>query len=406
MEDAIDLRPYLEALVRHWAWLVVAAVLGALLAFGISRLIPPAYEATALVVISEPSQRVQFDPRFETVTDDQPVKAYPELAKSDELLRNLLNVLPEGTTSGLTDLRGKLGAESGSDPTLLRFSARSNDAETSAVLANTWASLFVDWANRIYGIRNAQQVAFFEQQLQEAAGALAAAEQALVDFQARSELGILQNELAALLSAQAAYLSNQETTARILQEIGSLRTQVEAQDRAQSLALANQLTALTLQLRAYTVGEDPLPLQLQLAASEDLTGADQSAQLAALDGLTNALQTKLNQTDDALAALNPQILDAQERVEELATQQNRLIRNRTVAEETYISLARKVDEERITSQDTSGGFRLASQAEPPAFAANARPLFNVIIGALIGLLLGVLAVLLVTWLKSWRGEPG
>ena len=79
MEDEIDLRPYFEAIIRNWLWIVGAVVLAAAVAYGVSSLLPPTYEATALVAITEARDVVQFDPRFSTVDEAHPLRAYPEL---------------------------------------------------------------------------------------------------------------------------------------------------------------------------------------------------------------------------------------------------------------------------------------------------------------------------------------
>ncbi|NCF68576.1 MAG: lipopolysaccharide biosynthesis protein, partial [Chloroflexi bacterium] len=54
MEEEIDLRPYVEALLRNWKWIIGAGILAALIALGFSFLMPSTYEATALVAVSEP----------------------------------------------------------------------------------------------------------------------------------------------------------------------------------------------------------------------------------------------------------------------------------------------------------------------------------------------------------------
>jgi len=49
MENEIDLRVYIDVIVRHWKWIVGATVLAALVAGVASFLMPPTFEATATV---------------------------------------------------------------------------------------------------------------------------------------------------------------------------------------------------------------------------------------------------------------------------------------------------------------------------------------------------------------------
>ena len=94
MEEEIDLRVYVAVLIRYWMWIVGLAVVAAAVALGVSSLISPTYEATALVAITEQRYMMRFDPRFETMTNVKPAyKAYPELAASDDLLGSLLTSL-------------------------------------------------------------------------------------------------------------------------------------------------------------------------------------------------------------------------------------------------------------------------------------------------------------------------
>ncbi|MFL7837933.1 MAG: YveK family protein, partial [Candidatus Promineifilaceae bacterium] len=156
-DQEIDLRPYIEAVLNKWYWVVGAGVVFALIGVGIGLLRTQTFEATALVAITEPSQRVQFDPRIQTNVENQPVAAYPELALSDELLDAVISRLPENYDLTLTSLRGKLTAESGGDGSILRLSVSDADPAQAAEMANIWAALFVDWANQVYSGQGGEQ---------------------------------------------------------------------------------------------------------------------------------------------------------------------------------------------------------------------------------------------------------
>src|SRR5687768_10655713 len=133
-------------------------------------MLPPTYEAAALVAVTEPRYLLQFDPRFQTVNDIQPAaQAYPELAVSDDVLSELLaGVTPRpANIETLGQLRKIVTAEPGADPSLVRLVVRSQDAEEAARLANTWAELFVVRADKLYSGQTEDQVSFFEGQLEQ-----------------------------------------------------------------------------------------------------------------------------------------------------------------------------------------------------------------------------------------------
>lgn len=389
MEEEIELRPYIELLVRRWYWIVGAAVLAGAVAFGVSSLRPPTFEATALVAITQPGQLVQFDPRIRTIEEDsQPLKAYPELAMSDGVLTSLLEALNpnlEGVDS-VQQLRGIVDAESGTDPSLIRLVAQHEEPGVAAEIANAWAAIFVARADAVFGSKDGEQLDYFEAQLETAEDNLAAAEAALVEFQSRNRSALIDGELGALQEAQAEYLADQQSIDLISQNIQGLRSQLSARSGESTLTLADQLTALTLQLKAFNAAfkaDSALPLQLQIDGGGSFENATRSVQISYLDDLMAALEERKSQTSEALAQLEPQILALQQERQELEAEVSRLARDRTVAEETYLSLARKVDEERISSQEISGGVRLASEAAVPQRPAGSRKVFGAVAAALV-----------------------
>ena len=151
MEEEFDLRPYIDLLLKRWYLIVGAAVLAGVVAFVVSSLMPRTYEATALVAITESRINVQFDTRIEELVEGrQSLNAYPELATSDQLLQELLaelNPSLEGVET-LDDLHRILEAQPGSDPSLVRLSARYLEPTETAHLTNTWAELYVTKGKR------------------------------------------------------------------------------------------------------------------------------------------------------------------------------------------------------------------------------------------------------------------
>ncbi|MCZ7671650.1 MAG: Wzz/FepE/Etk N-terminal domain-containing protein [Chloroflexi bacterium] len=56
MEEEIDLKPYIEALITKWYWIMGAAILAGVVAFIVSSALPPKYQATALVAVTQPTR--------------------------------------------------------------------------------------------------------------------------------------------------------------------------------------------------------------------------------------------------------------------------------------------------------------------------------------------------------------
>ncbi len=403
MEEEIDLREYVLVLIKYWKWILGTAVVAAVVALVVSFLLPPTYEATALVAVTKPRYVMQFDPRIETLNNIQPAyKAYPELASGDEVLQELvarLNPRPEGVET-LRDLRGKVEAKSGADPSVIRLTVRYRDPEAAAHIANLWAEIFVRRANEVYGTEGQSQLQFYQGQLERAKAELAAAEEALVEFQAQNRAIILENRLDSYRQMQADYLADQRQITYIVQDIQGLREQLSRQPADQPATLADQLTALFLQIKAFNA-QASAPIQLQVDSAATLSEKSLPEQIAFLDDLVRVLEAKSAEIEGRLAELEPRILALQEELQQIRTEEDRLTRARDVARETYMTLARKVEEARIAAEDASTGeVRLASQAAVPEKPASPRKLLNTAVAGVLGLMLAVFGAFVTEWWRS------
>jgi len=404
LEEEIDLRPYFEALITNWKWIIGAAIGAAVVALGISFLIPPTYEATALVAVTEPDQLVQFDPRFEALDETQPLKAYPELATSDQLLLSLLDVtdITLENIKNVEQLRSIVEAESGSDPSLVRLTVRYGNAREVANLTNKWADIFVRRINEIFGDQGGAQVTFFEEQLAEAKLELETAEQALVDFQTRNRTSIIGNELVSLRQEHGDNLTQLRDIKFLFQDIRGLHDQMAEQTGNESITFADQLTSLLLQIKTFNA---PNALQFQIDSAVSLTTESREEQITFLENLITTLEKKSTQIDARLLELEPQILELQKEKQEIDTEGNRLNRDYEVFNETYNALARKVKEERITSQNTNSGVRLASKAVIPDEPASPRKLLNTLAASLLGFTFAVFGVFAKQWWTVKEVDP-
>lgn len=403
MEEEIDLRPYIEAVLRNWMWIIGAAILAAVIALGVSSTMSPTYEAVALVAVAEPSQIVQFDPRIRTADENQPYKAFPELATSDELLSSLLDEVTEiaPNVTSLASLRGMLTAKAGSDQRLLNLSVQNGDPQVATDVANKWAELFVVKANEVFGSQGDEQLAYFEDQREAARQELRQVEQDLIDFQARNRSMILANELTALNQTQADQLARQRQIALLLQDVDGLFNQVKSASSNSDPTSADQLAAVLLQLRAFggvPGANQSNPWQLQLNVDQ-ISAAGRQDQITFLSELHDSLGAQTDQIDTHLAGLEPQILKLQQEKQEADSEEGRLRGGLALAEETYTALAHKVEEEKITSQNTGSGVRLASKSAVPGAPTGRGKLFIIAVAVALGVFLSILAIIVITW---WR----
>jgi len=402
MDETIDLRPYVKAVVSLW-WLIVGAVLVAILVGAAIYLSGKDYEASALVTVPEPTQQLEFDPRIvSTVRATQLLAAYPQLAMSDDVLARLLPTARElapDVFSSLTQLRETLGVIVSPDGRMVRISVQTSDPGVAAALANAWADEFILAVETVYG-RGGMK--FYVDQMEAASAELEAAETALVQFQAANRQGIVDNELLALMALQTTYLNQQNDYQRALNGIETLRTQLE-NNTADTVTLAEQLAALSLQLQPYqsTAATPEAPaFQLNIGADSQLTTTQRAEQLQRLDALQIAFEAALTARAAQLTEIQPTIFALQAEKQQLFNESERLQNRRTIATETYTTLARKVDEERVATRETVA--RLASRAAQPEAPKRTSPLFLFGVGIGVALLLSLAIIIALTWWRQVR----
>jgi uncharacterized protein involved in exopolysaccharide biosynthesis len=393
MEDEIDLGKYLRVLIRHWKLIAGLTIIASMAALIVSLLLPPTYEATALIVVTRLRNQYQFDPRIQTQIDQQPYKAYPELALTDNLLTRVIAALGEQLKPEDRDpaaLRERLSAEAGADPSLVRLSVTGERPQQTQSIANVWASLYVTYTTELYQQRSSSAI-FFEAQATEAKDRLAAAEQALVDYQARNPLNVVTAQFNSKQTQLADYLTATQTITMVIQDARSLQQQLAQQDVNSPSSLSDQLAALYMQVDALNSKAD-IPIQLQIGGGGSLSDRTVAEQTALLGTLIKALQDKSVEIQQQIKALEPDILALQQAQQSAQAELDRLTRDRDVAKDTYLTLTRKVNEADLAAQDDSGGgVQLASQASLPTEPVSGRKLLSVVLGGMLGLIVGVIA---------------
>lgn len=401
MDEEIDLRPYIELLIRRWYIIVGAAVLAGLITFGVISLQDKVYQATSLIAVTQDRLVARFDPRLDTSEEPQPLKVLPELATSDDLLRELKNTLepPLDDVDTIAGFRGLLEASPGDDPSLIRLTAKHTDPADAARISNQWAAVFVIKANELFGDGDGEQLNFFEDQRTQAEQELTAAESALIEFQGINRQTIHGNKVNALSLLQQTLLEEQRELRQLESSVQYLRDQIADSGDGNSASFADQLTALVLQLRVFNPAMG-LPFQLQLDGASGLSSISLDEQTATLMDLQKTVTSRLAAIGTELTEMEPQLLELQQVLQETLSENNRLQMNRNIAQETYQSLARKVDEEGITSDDMTRGIRLASNAAVPEEAVGPQRMFITLVGAFFGAILAVFLMLFISWWKS------
>ena len=251
----------------------------------------------------------------------------------------------------------------------------------------------MQYVNELYQQRT-NTAAFFASQTDEARATLETAEQKLIDFQAHNPLNVVNAQLAAKQAALASDLAMGQKIALLIEDARSLQQQLANQTTGGTLPLADQVSALYLQVSTLT-GQGAVPIQLQVSSGGELGTRTVGEQSALLESLVKALQDKANEFQQQAKTLEPDILALQEKQQATQIDLDRLTRDRDVAQETYLALTRKLDETRVTAQDTSGVVQLASAAVTPTVPTGPRKAVNTLLGGIVGVLMAMGGVWLV-----------
>ena len=409
MEDEIDLREYVLVLARWWREIVAITLLTVAVAvvgvLATRSMLPPQYEATAVVAIAPVRSQVTFEERFLTLSPED----LQDLAANQSARRQaLLGLVKTGAVAQavidrlgddilaeeertpavlLGMVQAELAAQDNrrAESDLIQIRAVADSPQKAAAIATAWAEEYVDHVNTLYGQLPPDLLASVQQQLAEAQGTYEQAQQELERFLGENRLDQLQRRIqekqaiieslyqsrqtaltslvdaelkarqqiiAAYIDALAtnevlAFTKEQEAKRKLFSALADADIQAklavfdqQVQDRIQTLAqhyaerrrlarlledaqalrrqteqgggasvASNGLALLLLKAQAYA-SSTGLPGDLQVAVDALAAPApDPAAQLADLDALIQAIETRTAQLEVAIAAESQALFD-------------------------------------------------------------------------------------------------
>lgn len=205
MEDEldIDVRQYIDVLVRRWRLIGVLLLLAVLAAVAVVLLSPPSpYEAVAGVVIVKTKTDVEFDARFKTVSDEA------DSTQASEARRNaLVGLVANGAIAGqviaeLGDqlspdehnpavLLGKVSGELLPKGDLIQIKVVDQDPHQAAAMADAWAREYERYVNDLYGGAPIDYSASVQSEFERARQAYEVAQADLEAFIADNQVDVL-----------------------------------------------------------------------------------------------------------------------------------------------------------------------------------------------------------------------
>jgi capsular polysaccharide biosynthesis protein len=141
-DSDLRLHPYLAIVARHWALVLVALIVGALVALGLSALTPKGYTARATLYFSINYGDSGSDLNQGATYAQSQMLSFAELARSSRVLDPVIDELELDTSS--TALASSLDVRTPENTVVLDIDANSANPEFAADLANATAASLTD----------------------------------------------------------------------------------------------------------------------------------------------------------------------------------------------------------------------------------------------------------------------
>ncbi len=336
MNDEIDLRPYVDVISRrrHMIGLVTLAVLAASTVLSLV-VIPPTYEASALLAIPGPgTQSGSTGPQVPTalLTADDLVS----LVKSDFVAALVVQRLfPSKGPKPKTLLRRVRFTAVRAN--LLRITARDSSPARVVALARAWADTIVAYVDSVTtrGFRRAVEVS--DARVNTALGRLNNTEKSMRDFEATSKIAVLDGQVQEIVHRIAVYESS-------LEEMRQGGSPISGQVTLQRSGSGYALSVVT----PHTPAE--------------------------VQRLLPALRSQLERAQAALAAERGR--------------QARLTREADAARSMYLLLVQEGERLRILAQGNAGVVSIAVPPVTPDTPLVSRVVRDIGLGAVVGLAAG------------------
>lgn len=407
-EDEIDLRELVRTLWRH-RWVIGGVtVVAALIAAAVSVFVlPPVYEARALLLVTRPQVQT-VDPNNSTffrteelniaatLNLDLPAESVVALARSP-LVRD---EVAQRTGLPKERLRKALYAQSVRNTNLVELRVRFGDPLEAQRIAAAWTEVVVARSSMLFSTRATASYTLFAQQLNTALDRLRAAEQALRHFNATSRISELQARLGKLVDQLASYESRHNdltvSLARAEQELESIEAQIQREPKTLTLSKSIATDPFLHEAMATASGRSFLELsRLKLRTEEQnpvYNALNQARANAAV--AVQALRAEKLGVERAMQEIRQEIAQIRADLANQVLTQTRLVREAENARKVYGVLFQRREEARITATTQSGTVQVALPASLPDEPVSPRPALNTVLAAVLGFLLSTFGVLI------------
>ena len=397
MEDEIDLRKYIDVLLRRWKLIVSITVIAVFVTGLVSFLLPPTYEAKAAVLVTKGRSEITFEPKYRTYFQEDITsqrKALLAMVKSSAVaipvIRQLEDEL-EPAEQRVTNILDKVQVRDQGD--LIQILVRSTDPEKAATIASAWANCYQSYVNSLYG-GVSQSPGELQAQADAARKEYEEKQKAWEDFVRDNRIDELAQQVA---------------DKELLCDVNSLREQIKAGSSSSASAAANSLALILLQSSAFArlpaerSAAERSPVELQVSLDR-LSGLNVSTD--DIDALISTLEARSGGTrGQSISELRQEINQLKAELEQESAKELELESSRDIAWEAYTTVAGKVVEAEVAVRAQDAVVRVAEVAVVPEQPVAPRRVMNIGIALVLGLVIGVFGAFGVEYFQKTGGKP-
>lgn len=404
MEETIDLRELLQALLRRKLIIIGLTVVAALAAYVVTDRMTPVYraEATVLVQRAGGGSALLFPGLGGTSPTD--IQNYIQILQSRTMAEQTAGRLGLAfeSESEFREFWNSINVQAISNTQMIRIAVEDADPRVAAERANAVVDTFIELSRSMNSEEARRAREFIETQLELANQQLEEKARALLEYRESERVVVLTEESRNLVNMLATYESRRSEL---------LISRREAEERlayATSPAL-EQLRAEEYRLQQERAGIESIygpnsgtvEINARLAMVQQQMEQEKERLSAPLLQEIAFLDERIRQIDEEIQRLEAQLLALPEKQLTLA----RYELDYRAAEEMYLFLLNRYQESRITEAMQAADVAVVDPSIPPASPVRPRKMLNYALGAILGLFVGVGLAFVLEFLDTSMKSP-
>jgi non-specific protein-tyrosine kinase len=205
MNDFVELRRYVVAILKWWWLLVLAAIIGAAIGYWGSKQQPQVYKASATIMVGQSIQATNLDTR-DIQTSERLALTYASIARRQPVLQGVVDTL--GLEYGWTRLKSNVKVTPVADTQLLEITVEAGSPKEAQIIANEIARQLIRISPTSLDNSDNDEYRLFMQER-------------LKDLQARIEVALSRRDA---FAAAIKYSLSLERVQELRQEINTLES--------------------------------------------------------------------------------------------------------------------------------------------------------------------------------------